>query len=167
MDALARPVERRAFEMETEHAGNLQASLSDCSQLVDHLASVGDQGWQAARGASEAMRFNDASYPCLGWLVIEKNTAAPIDLNVYESGRKDHIFRQLCCCARRLLSGADALDTAVRNPDRGRPAHGRSIEEQRRSDCEGGSKMTHREHHGLVKGAAYTGCIAFTERFKR
>src|SRR6516164_9924363 len=31
MNALAGPVERRAFQMEAEHARNLQASLSDCS----------------------------------------------------------------------------------------------------------------------------------------
>ena len=37
MNALARPVKRRPFEMEAQHTGNLQASLSDSSQLLDHL----------------------------------------------------------------------------------------------------------------------------------
>jgi len=31
------------------------------------------------------MRFDDASHPGFGRLVIEKNTPAPIDLDVYES----------------------------------------------------------------------------------
>jgi hypothetical protein len=81
--------------MEAEHTGNLQAGLSDRSQPFDHFDSIGDQRRQAACGAGAAMRFDNASYPSLRWLVIEKNSPTPVDLDVYESWCKDNILGQV------------------------------------------------------------------------
>ena len=71
MNALARPVEGRSFQMKAENAGNLQASLGDCRQSLDDLAAIGDEGRQAARGPLLAVRLNDASNASLRWLVVE------------------------------------------------------------------------------------------------
>jgi len=95
MDALAMPVERRAFQMKAEHPGNLQASLSNCSQLLDYLASIGDERWQAACGPGFAVRLDDASYAGFRWLVVEKNAPTCVHLDIYESGCEDRICRKL------------------------------------------------------------------------
>src|SRR2546430_10044834 len=116
MSTLARSVECGAFQMKAEHAGNLQAGLSSCSQLLDDLASVGDQGWQATRGPCFAVRLDDASYPSFGWLVIEKNATTSVDLDVDESGCKDRICRK-ADCARFCRAEGDAFYSAIRNPD--------------------------------------------------
>ena len=117
MNTLARPVKRRPFEMETQHTGNHQAGLSNSSQLLNHLNSIGDECRQAARGPRFAVRLDDASYAGLRRLVIEKNAAAPIYLDVYESRREDRIRRKADRCARVELAEADALNTTIRNPD--------------------------------------------------
>ena len=91
MNTLAQSVERRPFQMETEHAGNLQARLSNSSQLLDQLASIADEGRQTARGPRLAVRLDDASYAVFRWLVIEKYASASVDLDVYESWGKDRI----------------------------------------------------------------------------
>ena len=91
MNALARPVEGRSFQMKAENAGNLQTSLGDCSQSLDDLAAIGDEGRQAARGPLLAVRLNDASNASLRWLVVEKNAPASVHLDVDESRCKDRV----------------------------------------------------------------------------
>src|SRR5262245_42660729 len=95
MDALAGAVEGRAFQMKAEHAGNFEARLSCCSQSLDDLAAIGDEGWQAARGPRLAVRRDDASNTSLRWLFVEKNAPASIHLNVDESGCKDRMSGKL------------------------------------------------------------------------
>src|SRR6185437_7448959 len=91
MNALARPVEGRPFQMKAEHAWDFQTSLGDCRQSLDDLAAIGDEGRQAARGPLLAVRLNDASDAGLRWLVVEKHAAASVHLGVDESGCKDRI----------------------------------------------------------------------------
>ena len=122
--------------MEADHARNLQGCLSDCSQAFDHFGSIADQSWQAACRARPPMCLNDAPHPRLRRLFIEENASASIDLNVNETRCKDRICGKLDWRARLRVTEADALDPAVRNPDHRRSAHGGSIKNLRRSNCE-------------------------------
>ena len=56
------------------------------------------------------MRFDDAPHAGFRWLVVEKNAAAAIDLDVDESGGEDRIWRQLDGRARGGLAEADAFN---------------------------------------------------------
>jgi len=91
MNALARPVEGGPFQMKAEHAGNLQTRLGNCSQSLDDLAAIGDEGWQAARGPPLAVRLSDASNASFRRLIVEKNASASVHLDVDESRGKDHL----------------------------------------------------------------------------
>src|SRR5215468_6340641 len=117
--------------MEPEYPGNLEAGLSRCRQMLDDLASIGDEGRQAACGPCFAVCLNDASNACLRWLVIEKDATASIYLDVDESGGQNRIWRKSDRCVRLCRCEGDALNPAVRNPDRPRPAHGGSIKDLR------------------------------------
>ena len=77
--------------MKAEHAGNLQTSLGDCSQPLDDLAAIGDEGRQAARGPPLAVRLSDTSNASFRRLIVEKNASASVHLDVDESGGKDHL----------------------------------------------------------------------------
>jgi hypothetical protein len=81
--------------MKAEHAGNFQACGSHGSQLLQHLASIGDQGRQAACRSPLAERLDDAPHTGLRRMVIEKNAPAPVDLDVDKSGRQDRIGGKL------------------------------------------------------------------------
>src|SRR6478672_5442161 len=95
MNALTRPVERRPFQMKAEHAGNFQTSLGDCSQSLDDLVTIGDEGRQAASGTPLAVRCNDTSNAGFRWFVVEKNAPASVYLDVDESGCKDRLSGKL------------------------------------------------------------------------
>ena len=89
MNTLARSVERGAFQMKAEHAGNLQAGLSSCSQLLDDLTSVGDQGWQATGGPAFAVRnYNFTNAPWDELHAAVEGFMASYDTGAAELGAK-------------------------------------------------------------------------------
>jgi hypothetical protein len=96
--------------MKAEHTGNLQTSLGDCCQSIEDLAAIGDEGRQAARGPLLAVRLNDLLNASLCWLVVEKNAAASVHLDVNESGCKDRVCRQADRSAPRGLAEADTFN---------------------------------------------------------
>src|SRR5213075_3054944 len=107
MYALPRPVERRPFHMKAEDAWNFQAGLGNCSQMLDYLASVADEGRQAARGPPFAVRLDDAPYAGFRGLVIEKNASATVHLYVYEPRSKNCVCGKADGGTRLLLAAAD------------------------------------------------------------
>jgi len=69
-------------------------------------------------------------------LIIEKNAAAAIDLDIDKTRRKNRVVRQRDSAAYSRVSGPDTFDQAVRHRNQCRSLHNRSVEQLRRSNRE-------------------------------
>jgi hypothetical protein len=85
MDTRTPRADEGAFQVQAEDAvlASDRASRHDCGPHL--LASVGDQGWEARRGAIATVRPRNGAHAVGRWLIVEKDAAAPITLHIYEA----------------------------------------------------------------------------------
>ena len=91
MDTLANFVDRRAFQMKTEYAGNLQRALRNRSKPLDHIGAIGDQRRQTTCSPRPAVGFDNAAHAGLARVIVKENAATAIDLDIDEAGRENRV----------------------------------------------------------------------------
>src|SRR3984885_10622826 len=110
MNTLARFVERRAFQVKPEHAGNLQRGRRYRSKALDHAGPIRDQRRQTACGPPLAVSLDYPAQAGLARIIIQQNAATAIDLDIDEAGREDRVVSKCGYTSRRCASEAYAFD---------------------------------------------------------
>ena len=85
------------------------------------LAGIGDQGWQARRGAKATVRPGNGAHAVGRRLIVEENAAAAVDLQIDEAGSQESAGREtrLRPIGGNSPQGANANDAPVPDQHRG------------------------------------------------
>ena len=85
------------------------------------LARIGDQGWEAGRGAIATVRPGNGAHAVGRRLIVEENAAAAIDLQIYEAGGQEGAGREarLRPIGGNLAPGPKSNDAPVPDQHRG------------------------------------------------
>src|SRR5712672_2275597 len=112
MNPRARADDKGTLEMKTQDSIGVIKRF--CGGNCGHGlgAGIADQGGQTARGAVAAMGSRNGAHPIRRRLIVEKNAAAPVDLQVDEARRKHRPGRHHFGwpVSRSLITRRDALN---------------------------------------------------------
>src|ERR1044072_8666063 len=82
-----------AFEVQSDDSIATANGTSRCNGGLQALARIGDQSRKTARCAKPAVSARNRAHAVRGRLIVQKNPAAPIDLQVDKAGSEKGGFR--------------------------------------------------------------------------
>ena len=133
MHALAARVDERPFDVDAKRAGNPFVRLARRRERFDqHTRRIGHDRRQEAGDAGAPVRGGDRGDPVDGWLGVEQNAAAAIDLPIDEAGRENSAAKiQLVAAAGAVVEPGERLDRIAFDHERAIVAEPFAVEDAR------------------------------------
>src|SRR5215471_5591655 len=129
--------DERPFEMQPNNTITTADRTRRCDGSLYAFAGIRDQRRKTGRRAKPAMCARNRAHAIRRRLIVQKNAAAPIDLQIDKAGSKKGCPRKPCLrpIFRHLVPEPNSCNPSIPNHDRGPGMPAMAVEDTLRQDC--------------------------------